>query len=490
MIPPQGLAAILEEALVVYKGTTTANGAGDGSTLICAALAALADYDGNQVIVTSGTYNGQARDINGTTLAGTVTPANNFGGQIPINTSFIITGIRTVPAEVAALQADVGDASASTLGSLYDILGDPAQDFLAMIGYEGATSLADKLTAARAGYLEYINNVNLETIADISTLTATEIGYLDENISAAKTLTTATVDAIRKSVCLTGDTASSIGKILFDLNAGLTAARMGHLDEINAAALAQDAGSVAANAQVDSLVRAIADVVRGGGTGDLAAILEYSQMLSRPAISLYEGWLDETGIDATVWTVTDPATGVAWSRDASGAYLRATAAPNTGEHARLVSDQRYIVAPGIYGTNTILRNFTLEFELKLTTPGNIEEAETFLGLTTATGHKRSDDDIIGWAILSDVLQSVSKEAANEENNTTFGETLTNWNKLKIEVCNGNIGFFINENPVASHTTRLPSFPFYLNFYYEADGGAGAATIELGIIRIWQEDFVR
>ncbi|GAH25999.1 unnamed protein product [marine sediment metagenome] len=237
-------------------------------------------------------------------------------------------------------------------------------------------------------------------------------------------------------------------------------------------------------------ITALDILTEADGDGDLAAILEYAQMVSRPHMKFYEAWNDETGIDATVWTVTDPATGVAWSRGASGAYLRATAAPNTGENARLVSDQRYIVAPRIYGTNTILRNFTLEFELKLTTPGNIEEAETFLGLTTATGHKRSNNDIIGWAILSDVLQSVSKEAANEENNTTFGETLTNWNKLKIEVYNGNIGFFINEEPVANHTTRLPSFPFYLNFYYEADGGAGAATIELGIIRLWQEDFIR
>jgi len=36
------------------------------------------------------------------------------------------------------------------------------------------------ITAARAGYLEYINNANLETIADISSLTATNIAYLDE----------------------------------------------------------------------------------------------------------------------------------------------------------------------------------------------------------------------------------------------------------------------------------------------------------------------
>ncbi|MHC1623457.1 MAG: hypothetical protein ACXQTR_02560 [Candidatus Methanospirareceae archaeon] len=51
--------------------------------------------------------------------------------------------------------------------------------------------------------------------------------------------------------------------------------------ETNAASLAQGAGSVASNAQLDSLVRAIADIVRAGGTGDLEAIkAETDKMVS------------------------------------------------------------------------------------------------------------------------------------------------------------------------------------------------------------------
>lgn len=81
-------------------------------------------------------------------------------------------------------------------------------------------------------------------------------------------------DEIRESVCLIGDVANSIGKILYELYiTRLTATRAAYLEEINAAALAQGAGSVASNAQVDSLVRAVADIVRSGGSGDLAAIL-------------------------------------------------------------------------------------------------------------------------------------------------------------------------------------------------------------------------
>lgn len=63
-----------------------------------------------------------------------------------------------------------------------------------------------------------------------ATWTDAKAAFLDEAISAAKTLTIAERTAIRKSVCLTGDTASSIGKILFELNVRATEARLAHLN--------------------------------------------------------------------------------------------------------------------------------------------------------------------------------------------------------------------------------------------------------------------
>lgn len=71
-------------------------------------------------------------------------------------------------ADVLALKEDVGDASAAALGSLYGILGDPAQTFLAMIGYEGAASLADKLTAARAAFIDYIGDPSGHTLTTLA----------------------------------------------------------------------------------------------------------------------------------------------------------------------------------------------------------------------------------------------------------------------------------------------------------------------------------
>lgn len=218
----------------------------------------------------------------------------------------------------------------------------------------------------------------------------------------------------------------------------------------------------------------------------IGALRELLKMMSRSLINFYEGWQDEAGIDATVWTVTDPATGAAWSRGAAGAYLRATAAPNANETARLVSDQRWIATPNNYGSNTILQRFNFEFKLKLTNVANIDNAISIFGLTTAVGDNRASNDIIAWALTGDALQSLTDVGGVETINTGFGETLTNWNKVKIVVSPGHVTFYINGTQVADHTTNLPDFPFYLNFFVDTEAG-GAATIELGIIRAWPED---
>jgi len=95
----------LLQALISYWGVTSADGGAGGANLQCADLATQPEFDGNHVVIISGPYGGQARDINGTTLAGVVTPASNFGGVITASTIFAILPIRTTPAEVAALTA-------------------------------------------------------------------------------------------------------------------------------------------------------------------------------------------------------------------------------------------------------------------------------------------------------------------------------------------------------------------------------------------------
>ncbi len=209
----------VRDAVVVWSGTTTSAGDAGGTYLVDSGLTQGNNYWINMVVlIKSGNSNGQARRIS-VFAAGTLTVDTAFALQIVSGTKYDILGQHAAAAggggdatlaNQLLILGDIGDASASTLGSLYAILGNPAQTYLAMVGYEGASSLAAKLTAARAGYLDNINNANLSTIANISTLNATNIGYLT-NINNANL---ATIPAI-------------------------SSARVGYLDNINQAGLLQ-----------------------------------------------------------------------------------------------------------------------------------------------------------------------------------------------------------------------------------------------------------
>jgi len=113
---------------VLYKGVTTANGAGDGSTLVDAVLIAANDFLKDvTIIIQSGACIHETREI--TTFVagtGTITVGTVFSAQIVSGVTFAIVGRLTGDFEADELLADVGNASASTLGSLYGILGNPS----------------------------------------------------------------------------------------------------------------------------------------------------------------------------------------------------------------------------------------------------------------------------------------------------------------------------------------------------------------------------
>ena len=99
------------DSIVVYRGKTTGDGAVDGSTLVCADLAAKPDYDGDLVVVKSGAYAGQSSQINGDTTGGIVAAYTHFGGRIGSGVSFAVLGIRVDTGAVAAIEAKLDDAS-------------------------------------------------------------------------------------------------------------------------------------------------------------------------------------------------------------------------------------------------------------------------------------------------------------------------------------------------------------------------------------------
>jgi len=105
-----GTKQIIQRALVAYSGVTTSNGHALGTTLVDSNLSI--DYDGQAVLISSGSYTGQARNIDGDTSGGTVTVSNAFSGQIVAGTTFFVLSGIPAMAEMDALLAALGNAGA------------------------------------------------------------------------------------------------------------------------------------------------------------------------------------------------------------------------------------------------------------------------------------------------------------------------------------------------------------------------------------------
>ncbi len=142
--PPLSEQKSLWEATVAAEGVTSANGEGTGLSLIGAGLigSGANSFVSMLAVVNTGAASVDSRDITAfNNVTGEVTVASTFkDGQVLAGTHFKIVTFRFVPAEVAALEvlvndllADLGDASAATLGSILGILGDPAITLVAQL---------------------------------------------------------------------------------------------------------------------------------------------------------------------------------------------------------------------------------------------------------------------------------------------------------------------------------------------------------------------
>lgn len=200
-----------------------------------------------------------------------------------------------------------------------------------------------------------------------------------------------------------------------------------------------------------------------------------------PVPALIETW---QFIDANIWAVTNPATGTAWQNVVgSTPLILAGSIPNLSETAS-IRTKDYWVIPAFTSANSVYAKFTLEFEMRLTNLANIDETATFFGIGAANA-TRVSNDIIGFAVLADVLQTVSKVAAVETNNTAFGETLTDVNKFKIVIIPGHCRFYLQGVEIADHTTITNDRAQVVKFHHVANA-TGASGIYLGQIRMWNE----
>lgn len=224
---------------------------------------------------------------------------------------------------------------------------------------------------------------------------------------------------------------------------------------------------------------------------DVSAVMRYLKGIlatggarAEPSESLIETWQDLL-IDPNIWTVTDPATGAAWNPGVNGAFLDILVTPNANEDARLVGDhlwQLHSITPNL---NLVIKKTIIEWEMTVGVPANLDNAHAFFGWIPDVGNTRDSDNIIGFCLLADVLCTLTDIGGVETFNTTFGEDLTLVNKFRIEVYEGFVDFFLNEDRIAQHATNIPNVPSYPNFYPQTDGG-GACAFALGIVKIWYE----
>jgi len=103
-------------ALTAYTGITTADGAGDGSTLIDANLIGLNDFiTGKTILIGSGDgYREDSGALSFNNANGTITLSVPFSSQIAAGTLFRILNVSTIEADVAAIKTQTDKLAGET----------------------------------------------------------------------------------------------------------------------------------------------------------------------------------------------------------------------------------------------------------------------------------------------------------------------------------------------------------------------------------------
>jgi len=186
-------AAILA-ALTAYTGITTADGAGDDSTLVDANLIGVNDFISNKTILI-GSGDGNREDSGASSfdpLTGTITVATPFSAQIKAGTIYRVLNISTVEIDVDRIDTKIGtntDAAGTT--TLFARLKQIVDTYLDKL--TGETPASDSVT----GNWQSGTGTSGETGADLVTIGAADTKYklhsLLVNISALTAGATITV---------------------------------------------------------------------------------------------------------------------------------------------------------------------------------------------------------------------------------------------------------------------------------------------------------
>lgn len=197
----------------------------------------------------------------------------------------------------------------------------------------------------------------------------------------------------------------------------------------------------------------------------------------------------QTGpIDAATWDQTVVATGTITLVHGPGGYIHvvlAGAAP--ADEAILETDNRWMVRPGAFDDDTdVINQFVLEFMATIYQVQHLDNATTFLGLVPVQGNDRGSPTIIGFMLDGDLLHTLTDDGGVETvTDVSAGLTIADWNKYRIEVTNGHVVFYVNDEEVSDHETNLPDDEMYLCFHEQSDGAGGGLFIAM--VRAWYEE---
>jgi hypothetical protein len=209
--------------------------------------------------------------------------------------------------------------------------------------------------------------------------------------------------------------------------------------------------------------------------------------------ALKEGWQDATppGIDANIWAETLTGTG-GRARDLTEApYIKQLlTGPANADTARLRSIHQWSCGPTVWGTNHIYKRFVFVWEGKFTTVASIDNTFFFMGLAPTTVATRATNELIGFILTADALNSLTDDGGVETVNAVGAPVLTNWHLYALEVYAGGVVFYIDGAAVAQHTTNLPDQAFYLTWYLPQEAAANGGQLHIGSLGCFYEFVVR
>ena len=190
-------------------------------------------------------------------------------------------------------------------------------------------------------------------------------------------------------------------------------------------------------------------------------------------------WNRDTGSNSTIERITSDAD-----------MPKVALAVPASDTARLRTLFQFRVTPSkfSYQNNTsMIRGVFAEWEAKFANVANINNTTFFMGFSDSTSGLRTTNNIIGFGLSSDAIQTVTDSAGTETVNLPSSITLTDRNLFKISITEYQVEFWINGNQVATHITNLPDIQPYFMVYSASEAG-GASTVDLGFCRVFYRGF--